>query len=111
MSLFPSLHIFRHKDYLKFLIGRFLIAADRQIVAVAIGWQIYDLARETRTIEESALLLGLVGLTQFLPVFFLSLIGGQAADRLDRKMILVVSNIIRVLLIIVLFLPVQNQLR
>lgn len=72
------------------------------MVAIAIGWQIYDLARLTRSIEESAFMLGLVGLTQFIPVLLLSLPGGQAADRFDRKKILVYSNIIRFFVIMML---------
>ncbi|MEL7487675.1 MAG: hypothetical protein AAGJ87_10740, partial [Pseudomonadota bacterium] len=71
---------------------RQLLSGSRQMIAVAIGWQVYDLARETLSIEESAFLLGLVGLIQFAPVLLLSLVGGQAADRLDRKLILMVAN-------------------
>lgn len=104
MSLVPSLKIFRHQGYRHFWISRQLISAERQMVAVAIGWQIYDLARETRSIEESAFLLGLVGLAQFLPILLLSLVGGQAADRVDRKTILIASNIIRVIIIAGLYL-------
>lgn len=73
------------------------------MIAVAIGWQVYDLARETRSIEESAFLLGMVGLTQFLPVFLLSLVGGQAADRFNRKIILVVSTLARISAVVGLF--------
>ncbi len=99
MSLVPSFKIFRHQGYRHYWIARQLISGERQMVAVAIGWQIYDLARLTRSIEESAFLLGLVGLAQFLPVLLLSLIGGQAADRIDRKLILIVSNIVRLLIL------------
>ena len=94
-SLVPSLKIFRHQGYRHYWIARQTIACERQMVAVAIGWQVYDLARETRSVEESAFLLGIVGLVQFLPVFLFSLVGGQAADRFDRKIILIVSNLIR----------------
>ena len=79
-----------------------MISAERQMVAIAIGWQVYDLARMTRSIEESAFMLGLVGLTQFLPILALSLPGGQAADRFDRKKILVYSNIVRFFVIMML---------
>lgn len=82
--------------------------------AVAIGWQVYDLARQTRGVEESAFILGLVGLAQFLPVLLLSLIGGQAADRFDRRMILVASNFGRVVAGIVLiasiYMPTSQAL-
>lgn len=93
---------------------RQLLSAARQMQAVAIGWQVYDLARGTRSIEESALILGFVGLAQFAPVFLLSLVGGQAADRFDRKMILVVSNIVRFIagaaLIATIFMPATSAL-
>ncbi|MBI1364785.1 MAG: MFS transporter [Alphaproteobacteria bacterium] len=97
MISLPSTAVFRHRSYLHYWVMRQLISSSRQMTAVAIGWQIYDLARATRSIEESSLLLGFVGLAQFLPVLFLSLVGGQAADRLDRKMILIVSNAVRAL--------------
>ncbi len=95
MRSVPSFSIFRHQGYRHYWIARQLISAERQMVAIAIGWQIYDLSRLTRSIEESAFMLGLVGLTQFVPVLLLSLPGGQAADRFDRKKILVYSNIVR----------------
>ncbi len=95
MALAPSLSIFRHTAYRRFWAMRVLVAAARQMEAVAIGWQVYDLARLTRGVEESAFLLGLVGLVQFGPVLLLSLVGGQAADRLNRKTILIVSNLVR----------------
>ena len=100
--LTPSLDIFRHQPYRHYWIMRQSLSAARQMQAVAIGWQVYDVARETRSIEESALMLGFVGLAQFAPVFFLSLVGGQAADRLDRKLILVVTNLVRVACALVL---------
>ena len=92
----PSLDVFRHQPYRHYWAMRQSLSAARQMQAVAIGWQVYDVARQTRSIEESALMLGLVGLAQFAPVFLLSLVGGQTADRLDRKLILVVTNLVRV---------------
>lgn len=92
MSLAPSLSVFRHRAYLLYWIMRQLMTAGRQIRAVAIGWQVYDLARLDRSVEEAALMLGFVGLVQFLPVLLLSLVGGQAADRYDRKSIILLCN-------------------
>ena len=99
----PSFSIFRHQGYRHYFIARQLVSAARQMIAVAIGWQVYDLARETRSIEEFAFLLGIVGLVQFVPVLLFALVGGQAADRFDRKMILVVSTTIRIGVITGLF--------
>ncbi|MEL6726355.1 MAG: MFS transporter [Pseudomonadota bacterium] len=104
MALAPSFQIFRHRAYLQFWLMRVSVAAARQMQFVAIGWQVYDLARDPvdsggmgLSINEAAFMLGLVGLVQFLPVLLLSLVGGQAADRLNRKFILVVSNLFRLL--------------
>ena len=97
MALAPSLSVFRHRAYTQYWFMRQSVTLARQMEAVAIGWLVYDLARETRSIKEAAFILGLVGLAQFLPVLLLSLVGGQAADRLDRRKILTVTNILRAL--------------
>lgn len=70
----------------RFFIGaRFLGTLGGNILAVVIGWQVYDLARLTRDVGESAFLLGMVGLAQFLPVFAFTLVVGAIADRVDRR--------------------------
>jgi hypothetical protein len=51
-----------------------------QMLAVAIGWQVYQ-------ITNSAFDLGLVGLIQFVPAVVLTLLIGHAADRYDRRLI------------------------
>jgi hypothetical protein len=51
-----------------------------QMLALTIGWQIYELTN-------SAFDLGLVGLIQFVPAVVLTLLIGHAADRYDRRSI------------------------
>lgn len=71
-----------------------------QIQATAMGWQVYDSARaHGQSIAEGAFLLGLVGLAQFLPLLVLSLFGGQAADRYNRKLILVFCFVSKALIV------------
>ena len=55
------------------------------MMVVVIGWQVYDVARQTMGIRPAALLLGLVGLAQFLPVVLLTLPVGWVADHFDRR--------------------------
>ncbi|HET9145095.1 MAG TPA: MFS transporter, partial [Sphingomicrobium sp.] len=43
-------------------------------MVIVIGWQVYDIARHTMGLKEAAFRLGLIGLVQFLPLFFLTLI-------------------------------------
>ena len=88
MLRLPSLAIFRHRAFLRIWAARALVVMAAQMQATAIGWQVYDAARaHGQTIGEAAFLLGLMGLAQFTPLVFLSLIGGNAADRYDRKRI------------------------
>ncbi len=62
-----------------------------QIEAVTIGWQVYTIGRATRRIKESAFLVGMVGLAQFLPLFALTLWAGSLADRHSRRAIVLGS--------------------
>ena len=76
----------RNPNYRRLLLGSLLASAGNEMQSVAIGWELYQ-----RT--GSATALGLVGLVQFLPVFLLSLPAGQAADRFDRKRLVVASQL------------------
>ena len=86
----PSLAIFRHRLYTQFILSRLFGTLAVQMQLTAMGWQVYDAAREQgQTIPQAAFVLGMVGLSQFLPLLVLSLFGGQAADRYNRKYILI----------------------
>ena len=54
-------------------------------MVIVIGWQVYDIARQTMDIQAAALRLGFIGVVQFVPLFALSLIAGWVADRVDRR--------------------------
>ena len=58
------------------------------MLGVAVSWQLYDLTG-------SALDLGLVGLVQFVPIVLLTLVVGQVADRADRRLIVVVCELVK----------------
>lgn len=77
-------------DYRLLLLGSFIATLGEQMLTVAIGWELYE-----RT--SSAFLLGLVGLVQVFPAFVLSLYAGHLADRLNRKGLIVVSQIVLLL--------------
>jgi MFS family permease len=73
---------FRYHNYSLFQAARFLIVTALEMQSVAVGWQIYEITR--RPLD-----LGLVGLAQFLPALLLFLVGGHAADRFERRRVLV----------------------
>ncbi len=74
----PSRSLLSHPPFAFFWLSRVLSTMAFQIQAVAVGWQIYALT-------DSAFVLGLVGLVQFLPMVVLTLVVGQVADRYDRR--------------------------
>ncbi|MEO8114669.1 MAG: MFS transporter, partial [Phenylobacterium sp.] len=80
--------LLRERDYLCFWASRWAGSFAAQIQSVAMGWQMYLLARQTRSVEESAFLVGMIGLAAFLPVMLLTLSAGEIADRHDRKKVL-----------------------
>jgi len=55
--------------------------------SVIVGWQVYELTHD-------ALSLGLIGLSEALPFFSVSLFGGHVADVVDRKKIILLSSLI-----------------
>lgn len=61
-----------------------------QMQVVAINWQVYELTH-------SALALGLVGFAGFLPIIFFALLGGLVADKVDRKKLLIFTQIFQAL--------------
>jgi MFS family permease len=92
----PSLEVFRHRQFARFMMARWAATFAVQMQLAAMLWQVYDAAREQgQSIHEGAFVLGLVGLAQFLPLLVLSLFGGQAADRYNRKLILAVCLVVK----------------
>jgi MFS family permease len=66
---------------MRYLTGRFIAALGQQMLVVAVGWELYE-----RT--GSALNLGLVGLSNMIPMFLLTLPAGHLADNHNRKHIM-----------------------
>jgi len=81
-----ALRAFRSLDYRRFLGSRLLSILGLEMVNVAVGWQVYALTK--RPLD-----LGYVGLAQFLPVVLLTLAAGHAADRFDRRRIILVCHL------------------
>ncbi len=80
-------HPFAYRDFTAYWVARLSSTLAQNCMVVVIGWQVYDIARQTMGAKEAALQLGLVGLAQFLPLFALALITGWTADRIDRRLI------------------------
>lgn len=82
---------FRFRAFNYYSIGNLLSITGRQMLAVAVEWEIY-----ART--HSATALGLVGLVFAVPVVSLSLYAGHLADKYSRKQIIIVSQLVTTLI-------------
>ncbi|PYJ07732.1 MAG: MFS transporter [Verrucomicrobia bacterium] len=79
--------VLRNQDLLLYLVGRFASSLGQQMLTVAVGWELYE-----RT--HSAMALGLVGLTQMIPMVLFTLPAGHVADNYNRKRIIVLMTLV-----------------
>lgn len=79
----PSRLAFTYFGFRFFWLTTLLVSFAVQIMSVSIAWQIYD-------VTGNVFLLGLVGLSLFLPALLLILVTGLTADRFNRRGIMAV---------------------
>lgn len=75
----------RHRDFRRFWIGQLVSLVGTWMQSVAQGWLMHRLT-------DSALMLGLLGFCQFLPVTLFSLWAGVIVDRVDRRRMLLITQ-------------------
>ncbi len=80
----PALQALKHADFARYAIGRFAGTLGWQMVTVVVGFQVWQL---TRSVSD----LAFIGLAQFAPFVSLVMIGGQVADRFDRRRIIAIA--------------------
>lgn len=80
-------HPLRYPDFRAYLIGRLSAVLAQYGMMIVLGWQAYNIARETMGTQGAAAQLGLIGLAQFLPLFLLTPVTGWVADHFDRRLI------------------------
>ncbi|MDO8655584.1 MAG: MFS transporter [bacterium] len=89
---FPAL---RYRDFRLLWLGLLISNTGSHMQFAAINWHIF-------IVTHSALALGLIGLSRFVPIVIFSLIGGAVADAHNRKKILLITQISLTLLSLIL---------
>jgi MFS family permease len=74
-------------DFVRLLFFRISIVLAYQVMAVVVGWHIYELTHDP-------LALGLIGLTEVIPYFSCTLFAGHAIDHYSRRMFGVVAALL-----------------
>jgi MFS family permease len=80
----PGLAALGERDFALYLGTNFLATIALQIQATALAWQIYEITHDPFQ-------LGLVGLAEFLPAVLLALPAGHLADRIDRRLLILIG--------------------
>src|SRR4051812_5484716 len=76
----------RHHDFRAFWVGQAFSVIANQFTSVAMAWQIYELTN-------SPLQIGLLGLARAIPQMGLTLFGGLLADAVDRRRIMMGTQV------------------
>ncbi|MDE2182780.1 MAG: MFS transporter [Alphaproteobacteria bacterium] len=84
------LKVFRHRNYRLFFAGQLVSLMGTWITSVAQGWLVYRLSH-------SPFYLGLATFAGQVPVFFVASFGGMIADRVDRRRLLVLTQMLSML--------------
>ena len=83
MNWFPD--PLRIPAFRAYFLARWTSTIGQLAMVIVIGWQVYDIARQTMSVTQAAFQLGIIGLVQFIPLFVLVPITGYVADHYDRR--------------------------
>ncbi|MDO9413434.1 MAG: MFS transporter [Pseudolabrys sp.] len=81
----PAGGLIQQRPFVLFWLARIAATIGYQMMALVIGWKIYE-------ITGSAFDLGVVGLILFIPAVLLTLLVGHSADRYDRRRIVQIAQ-------------------
>src|SRR4051794_8898877 len=96
----------RRRNYALLFVALLAMGLGSQMVAVAVGWQVY-------AIHRSAFDLGLIGLLEFIPLPLLALPAGHLADRFSRRAVFATSlalNVVITVGLLVVSLSASHEL-
>src|SRR5437870_1611663 len=88
-SVRNALGVLRNGPFRRYIIGSAISDTGTWMQVMAQGWVM-------ATLTSSALMLGLVNLCAGLPMLLLTLVGGAAADRFDKRKILLITQFVQI---------------
>lgn len=87
----PALGIFTNRAFRNFILGRLFTTLAIQMQMTTIGIEMYYEYLQSYTAEQSAYVLGQLGLYEAIPFIITSFLSGYIADRFNRKYIIMLS--------------------
>src|SRR3989475_13327344 len=96
-----TLRVLRPGPFRRYIIGSAISDTGTWMQVMAQGWVM-------ATLTSSALMLGLVNLCAGLPMLLLTMVGGAAADRFDKRKILLITQYVQIALAVGIGLLVMS---
>lgn len=81
--IFPAL---KHKSYRYYFSGQLVSLIGTWLQTVTLGWLVFQMTR-------SPFLVGFITAVQFLPMLIFTIVGGVIADRVDKRKLLLITQI------------------
>lgn len=78
--------LFSSREYRLLYLGQAVSAFGSMMTYAVLPWQVYQLTK-------SSFAVGLIGIVEFVPLFFFAFIGGALADSIDRRRLLLFTEI------------------
>ncbi len=100
-----SLAPLQEKEFRLYILARFVYIMGIRMVATVVAYKLFQLT-------QSSLAIGLVGLSEFIPVFCLALYAGHVIDKSDKRSLLlkgIISYALCELALVVLTIPSVEQ--
>jgi len=96
------LSVMKYRDFRLLWTGQLISITGSQMRMVAVDWQVYEIA--TKQGLNPALALGFIGLLRLIPMILTALFAGVAADRFERRKVIMVTSFVALFASIILAL-------
>jgi MFS family permease len=90
----------KYRDFRLLWTGQLISITGSQMRMVAVDWQVYEIA--TKQGLNPALALGFIGLLRLVPMILTALFAGVAADRFERRKVIMVTSFVALFASIIL---------
>lgn len=82
----------KYRDYRLLFFGQLISFLGSMVSYVAVPYQVYELTKDNAIV-------GMIGIAQLVPVLIFGILGGTYADRMNRRKLLLVSEILMCILV------------
>jgi MFS family permease len=100
----PTVLPLLNRNFIKLLAFRIQIVLSYQMIAVVVGWHIYELTHDPFA-------LGLIGLAELIPYFCTTLFAGYAVDHYSRRLFGILASVVTSLTALVLLATTTGLLQ